>query len=169
MLFRSDEAEKLFVDVVNATNGKLGSDHPHTLTSMANLACTYLNQGRWDEAEKLFVDVLNARNGKLGSDHPHTLNSMANLAFTYWDQSRLDEAHSLLLYAANTMQQVMGPQHPTALQHIEHFNRLVIEMGQKECQDTGMSCIPSKYCLIHSSIASQFSGPVQNFTAQDKA
>ena len=29
-------------------------------TSMANLASTYRNQGRWDEVEKLFVDVMNA-------------------------------------------------------------------------------------------------------------
>ncbi len=27
---------------------KLGADHPDTLTSMANLASTYRNQGRWD-------------------------------------------------------------------------------------------------------------------------
>jgi hypothetical protein len=58
---------------MNARKAKLGSDHPDTLTSMANLASTYRNQGRWDEAEKLEVDVMNARKAKLGSDHPHTL------------------------------------------------------------------------------------------------
>jgi hypothetical protein len=65
---------------MNARKTKLGSDHPDTLTSMANLASTYRNQGRWDEAEKLEVDVMNARKTKLGSDHPDTLTSMANLA-----------------------------------------------------------------------------------------
>ncbi|KAJ5460953.1 uncharacterized protein N7458_002505 [Penicillium daleae] len=35
---------------------KLGVDHPDTLTSMANLASTYWNQGRWEEAEQLEVD-----------------------------------------------------------------------------------------------------------------
>jgi hypothetical protein len=29
----------------------LGDDHPDTLTSMANLAATYSNQGRWKDAE----------------------------------------------------------------------------------------------------------------------
>ena len=120
---------------MNARKSKLGSDHPDTLTSMANLACTYWNQGRWDEAEKLEVDVMNARKSKLGSDHPDTLAGMGNLAFTYWSQSRVDEAHSLLLYAANTMQQVMGPQHPRALQYIKEFDALLKEMEQKQCQE----------------------------------
>ena len=35
-----------------------GSDHPDTLTNMANLALTYQDQGRWREAEELKVQVL---------------------------------------------------------------------------------------------------------------
>ena len=120
---------------MNARKAKLGSDHPDTLTSMANLACTYWNQGRWDEAEKLDVDVMNARKAKLGSDHPDTLISMADLAFTYWSQSRLDEAHSLLLYAAKIIQNVMGPQHPTAVHYITQFDNLLKEKEHKQGQD----------------------------------
>jgi hypothetical protein len=37
---------------------KLSDDHPSTLTSMANLASTFWNQGRWEEAEQLFVQVM---------------------------------------------------------------------------------------------------------------
>ncbi len=62
---------------------KLGADHPDTLTSMANLASTYWNQGRWEEAETLEVQVMETRKTKLGADHPDTLTSMANLASTY--------------------------------------------------------------------------------------
>ena len=36
----------------------LGEEHPHTLTSMANLASTYQNQGRWNEAEKLELEIM---------------------------------------------------------------------------------------------------------------
>ncbi|KAL6409942.1 Kinesin light chain 1 [Ilyonectria robusta] len=35
---------------------KLGADHPSILTSMANLASTYADQGRWEKAEKLEVE-----------------------------------------------------------------------------------------------------------------
>jgi hypothetical protein len=110
-----DEAEKLQVDVMNARKTKLGSDHPDTLTSMANLASTYRNQGRWDEAEKLQVDVMNARKTKLGSDHPHTLTSMANLASTYWNQGRWDEAEKLQVDVMNARKTKLGSDHPDTL------------------------------------------------------
>ncbi len=61
---------------------KLGDDHPDTLTSMAKLASTFWNQGRWSEAEKLNVQVMETSKTKLGADHPDTLTSMANLAST---------------------------------------------------------------------------------------
>ena len=45
--------------VIMGRKAKLGSNHPDTLSSMANLAVAYSNQGRLDEAEKLEVDVMN--------------------------------------------------------------------------------------------------------------
>ncbi|KAH7627734.1 hypothetical protein B0T09DRAFT_234400, partial [Sordaria sp. MPI-SDFR-AT-0083] len=69
----------LEVQVMETRKAKLGADHPSTLTSMANLASTFWNQGRWEEAEKLEVQVMETRKAKLGTDHPSTLNSMANL------------------------------------------------------------------------------------------
>ena len=65
---------------------KLGADHPRTLppalvrTSMANLASTYRNQGRWEEAEKLDVQVMETGKIKLGADHPDTLTSIASFS-----------------------------------------------------------------------------------------
>ncbi|KAK3394971.1 Tetratricopeptide repeat-domain-containing protein [Podospora didyma] len=44
---RWEEAEKLFVQVMETSKTKLGADHPDTLMSMNNLASTYRNQGRW--------------------------------------------------------------------------------------------------------------------------
>ena len=81
---------------------KLGADHPSTLTSMANLASTYRNQGRWDDAEQLFVQVMETRKTKLGADHPDTLTSMANLASTFWNQGRWEEAEKLEVQVMET-------------------------------------------------------------------
>jgi hypothetical protein len=58
------DAEELFVQVMETRKRVLGEEHPSTLTSIANLASTYGNQGRWKEAE----------------EHPDTLTSMINLA-----------------------------------------------------------------------------------------
>ena len=50
---RWEEAEKLFVEVIEARKAIPKDGHQDTLTSMANLASTYWNQGRWEGAEKL--------------------------------------------------------------------------------------------------------------------
>ncbi|THV63944.1 hypothetical protein D6D28_10273, partial [Aureobasidium pullulans] len=73
----------------------LGDEHPSTLTSMANLAATYRDQGRWKEGEELEVSVMEARKKVLGDEHPDTLTSMADLAATYWNQKRWKEAEEL--------------------------------------------------------------------------
>jgi len=58
----------------------LGEEHPSTLTSMANLASTYRNQGRWKEAEELDVRVMETSLRVLGEEHPSTLTSIESAA-----------------------------------------------------------------------------------------
>ena len=66
----------------------LGAEHPDTLTSTANLAVTYVNQGRWNEAEQLAVQVMKITKKLLNVEHQVTLTSLAKLAITYCDQGR---------------------------------------------------------------------------------
>jgi putative hemolysin len=73
----------------------LGREHPSTLTSMANLASTYRNQGRWKEAEELQAKEWEICQRVLGEEHPDTLTSMANLASTYRNQGRWKQAEEL--------------------------------------------------------------------------
>ena len=53
-----NKAEQLFVEVMDMRKKLLGTEHPDTLTSMANVASTYQNQGRWNEAEQLKVQAM---------------------------------------------------------------------------------------------------------------
>ncbi|KAL5370834.1 hypothetical protein DPSP01_014640 [Paraphaeosphaeria sporulosa] len=112
---RYEEAEKLFVQVMETRKTKLGADHPDTLTSIANLASTYRNQGRWEEAENLDVQVMETSKTKLGADHPSTLTSMANLASTYRNQGRWEEAEKLDVQVMETRKTKLGADHPSTL------------------------------------------------------
>ncbi|KAF4616252.1 hypothetical protein G7Y89_g15154 [Cudoniella acicularis] len=76
---RSDEAEKLEVEVLDQRKEVLGPKHPDTIMAMANLALTWRQQGRFDEAEKLQVEVLDLRKEVLGPKHPDTILAIANL------------------------------------------------------------------------------------------
>jgi putative hemolysin len=71
------------VRVIETSLRVLGEEHSDTLTSMANLASTYWNQGRWKEAEELQAKATETCKRVLGEEHPSTLTSMANLASTY--------------------------------------------------------------------------------------
>jgi hypothetical protein len=73
----------------------LGEEHPSTLTSIANLASTYKNQGRWKEAEELDMQVMETSSRALGERHPDTLSSMASLASTFRNQGRRKETEEL--------------------------------------------------------------------------
>ncbi|OCK77245.1 hypothetical protein K432DRAFT_461200 [Lepidopterella palustris CBS 459.81] len=84
-------------------------EHPRTLTSIANLALMYSNQGRWKEAEDLEVEVMETRKRVLGEEHPSTLTSMANLASTYRNQERRE------VQVVETFKRVLGKKHPDTL------------------------------------------------------
>jgi hypothetical protein len=77
---RSDEAERLEVEVLELYKEVLGSKHPDTITAMANFASTWRQQGQSDEAEQLKVEVLTLCKEVLGLKHPDTIRAIANLA-----------------------------------------------------------------------------------------
>ena len=68
------EAEALQVLVAEMMKWVLSKEHPHLLTSMANLALTYGSQDRWKEAEELQVMVMEVRK----QEHHHSLTNMAS-------------------------------------------------------------------------------------------
>jgi hypothetical protein len=57
----------------------LGPEHPDTLTSMNNLACTWYFQQRIRNAISLMEKCVKLRNKVLGSSHTHTTSSCRTL------------------------------------------------------------------------------------------
>jgi len=105
----------LLLEALEADRRILGQEHPDTLTSIANLASTYRNQGRWKEAEDLEVLVMETSSRVLGQEHPSTLTSIANLASTFWNQGRWKEAEDLEVLVMETRKRVLGQEHPDTL------------------------------------------------------
>ncbi|KAF6820422.1 Kinesin light chain 5 [Colletotrichum sojae] len=115
MLGNYSKAEVIVQQAVSTRAEILGQEHPSTLTSMNNLALTYMNQGRWKEAEELFVRVMETRKRVLGEEHPDTLASMNNLASTFWNQGRWKEAEELQAKELEICARVLGEEHPHTL------------------------------------------------------
>jgi len=110
-----EKAIRLKIQVLTERRIKLGEDHPDTLSSMASLAATYRNQGRWAEAEALQMQVMTIRKTKLGENHSDTLSSMANLAATYRKQGRWSEAEVLQVQGMTIIKAKLGEDHPDTL------------------------------------------------------
>ena len=71
-----DEAEQLEVPVMETKKRMLGEEHPSTLTCVADLVSTCMNQGRWKEAEQLQIQISETRKRVLRDEHPDTPTSM---------------------------------------------------------------------------------------------
>jgi tetratricopeptide (TPR) repeat protein len=109
---RWDEAEELFIQVMETRKRVLGQEHPDTLTSMANLASTYRKQGRWKEAEELQMQELYICLRVLGQEHPDTLKSMENLAWILKSQDRYNESLELMVTCVRLWEKILGVDHP---------------------------------------------------------
>jgi hypothetical protein len=110
------------MQVIEIRKTVLGSKHPSTLTSIANVASTYWKQGQWNEAEKLEVQVLEIRKRVLGAEHPDTLTSMNNLARTWNSQRKLQVASTLMGKCSDMRRKVLGPSHPDSRSSSRAFN-----------------------------------------------
>ncbi|KAL4870668.1 hypothetical protein BDV12DRAFT_195147 [Aspergillus spectabilis] len=105
---RSEEAEKLDVELVEDKKKEFGPEHPETLESIAGLASTYYDQARWTEAEKLDSFIVETRKRVLGPRDRLTLTSMSNLATTIETQGRLEEAEKLRINILETATSEFG-------------------------------------------------------------
>ena len=139
---RFNEAEELFVQVMEAWKRVLGEEHPGTLT---NLATTYRNQGRWKEAEGLEVQVMETTKRVLGEEHPDTLTSIGNLASTYTNQGRWKEAEELFVQVMETEKRVLGEEHPDTLTSIANLASTYRNQGRgKEAEELEMQVMETR-------------------------
>lgn len=130
-----DEAEKLFLHVIDTCKASYGEDNPATLLAMANLASTYRNQGKFDKAEKLLLQVVNDRERILGADHPSTISATSNLGSVYRKQNRLEESEQLLSQVVERSKVRFGKDHPSTLLSMANLASTFKEQGQWEKVD----------------------------------
>ncbi|KAF6782114.1 PFS and TPR domain-containing protein [Colletotrichum sojae] len=173
MLGNYSKAEMIVQQAMSTRADILGQEHPHTLTSMDNLASTFLNQGRWKEAEELELgeehpSTLTSmgnlastyrKQGRwkeaeeldrvLGEEHPHTLMSMANLAGTFRDQGRWKEAEELDVRVMETSSTVLGEEHPSTLTSMGNLASMYRKQGRwKEAEELNLRVMETRKTVL---------------------
>ena len=112
------------------TEKSYGPDHPHTATSLNNLAVLYYEKGRYGEAELLYIRALAIREKALGPEHPDTAISLNNLAALYRDQGRYGEAEPLYIRALAIREKALGPEHPKTAPSLSSLALLNYSQGR---------------------------------------
>jgi tetratricopeptide (TPR) repeat protein len=126
------DAEELRYQVMKIRKKRFGEMHQLTLTSMADLASTFMKQGNFEEAESLLIQVLNLYTKLLGPEHPDTLANMNNLALTFSDQGKIEEAEKLNMQVLNLCTKLLGPEHPDTLTSMNNFASSFGMQGKSE-------------------------------------
>jgi hypothetical protein len=112
---RFSEAIALFEQVLADRIEILGTQHPDTLTSRANLANSYATVGLIDDAITLQEQVLADRIEILVAYNVHTIDTRANLAISYAMVGRIDDAITLQEQVLADRIAILDTQHPDTL------------------------------------------------------
>lgn len=97
------------------TQGRLGAEHPDTLTAQANLTYYTGEAGDPVAARNICAALLPLREKVLGAEHPDTLTTRSNLA--HWTGDAGDRASARDQYTAllPVQEKVLGAEHPDTL------------------------------------------------------
>ncbi|KAI8632051.1 hypothetical protein F5Y19DRAFT_422956 [Xylariaceae sp. FL1651] len=140
---------RMGIDVVRLSREKLGETHPFTLTSIANLAEMYKNQGLLQEAESQWLELIDTKKAVLGPEHPDTLKSVADLVWTYQNQDRWKEAESLQLELTDTKKAVLGPEHPDTLKNVANLAWIYQNQGRwQEAESLQVKLIETRRTVL---------------------
>jgi tetratricopeptide (TPR) repeat protein len=96
---RHEEAEPLYVAVLDANRRRLGDDHPDTLLAMHNVANNMAHLGQYADAERLFQQTFDRKRRVLGERHPLTAWTRVRLVDMYFNQRRHEDAEAQYLAA----------------------------------------------------------------------
>ena len=94
---RYEDAEQLFVKVIEGRLRLLGEKHEHTQLSLAELAKIYTDQGRHDAAEQLLIKTLEIRRRLYGDKDVLTQTRLTELLRLYEISGQFDKLKTLFL------------------------------------------------------------------------
>ena len=107
----------------------LGPEHPHTATSLNNLALVLKDQGDLAAARPLYERALAIDEKVLGPEHPDTAFDLANLGLLLRDQGDLATARPLLGRALAIREKALGPEHPHTATSLNNLALVLKDQG----------------------------------------
>ncbi len=117
---------------------ELGEEHPHTLTTMHNLAMSLSQLADAAAARDLQQKVLATHIRLLGDEHPDTLTTMANLASSLWQLGDTAAARGLQEQVLAFRIRLLGEEHPHTLSTMNNLANSLFKFGDYPAAQTLM-------------------------------
>ena len=129
-LGRNDEAEAIFLRVIEEAEAAGEEGLRLKLSSMNNLASIRLDQDRTDEALETFVEIVAVLEERFGRESPPIVVAMANLASVQQRAGRLDDALATRDEVERRADALLPPGHPNRARLLVGRGRLLMEMDR---------------------------------------
>jgi len=124
------EAERLFLEALNAAEPHFGRRHRETATVLTNYGVCLRSQGRFHKALGYLEEGLDIRKEVLGKEHLHTAQSYCEVGKTYRMTGRYQDAEHLLLHSLRIRTRELGPRHPDVAESLNGLASLYRELGR---------------------------------------
>jgi hypothetical protein len=125
-------ARPLHERAVDLARSVLGTDHPHTITSVTNYAANLQALGQHEQALQLNKDIRTHSRRLLGEEHSVTLATANNIATDLRALGQLEQARQLTQETFLHLRWVLGDNHPFTLHSADNLARDLSELGQHE-------------------------------------
>lgn len=130
-----DQAETLFVSILDFQVQTFGESHKSTLKTMNDLAMVYKEQERYEESESLYRRTIEFRQKLLGPMHPSTVDTIYNLAVLCKRLEKYQEAESLFTEIAKMDAYNLGEEHPDSILSLSFLASFYMELERYDAAE----------------------------------
>jgi tetratricopeptide (TPR) repeat protein len=108
----------------------LGRDHPHTLSTVHNMASVFKNQGEYIKALEWYQHALDGNEKTLGRDYPHILTTVNSMAAVFNYQREYIKALEWYQRALDGNEKTLGRDHPHTLTTVHNMASVLKNQGE---------------------------------------
>jgi tetratricopeptide (TPR) repeat protein len=129
---RTEEAEPIYLDVVDRASRSLGAEHAIVTKAKIGLGVMLMRKERWGAAEPYVREATEAGRREDGLDHPNSIINQYNLSCVLRELRRTEEAEELARDTVERARRVLGAQHANLVYFLANWGTCLAAKGRPE-------------------------------------
>ncbi|MBL8901055.1 MAG: tetratricopeptide repeat protein [Planctomycetes bacterium] len=129
---RTEEAEPLYLEVLDDALRSLGAEHPLVTKTNIGLGVMLMRNERWSAAEPYVREATEAGQRRDGLDHPNSIINQYNLSCVLLELGHEEEAEELARDTVERARRVLGAQHANLAYFLGNWGKTLAALGRPE-------------------------------------